>query len=303
LGATGFIGRALCQSLVSDGYEVIALSRNRIRGKEILGEKVKVVEWDSRSAKGWESYADGAQAVINLAGENLSSGRWTRKKKQSILKSRLNAGSAAVEAVKLAKKKPEVVIQASAIGYYGPRSDEIIDESSSAGKGFLADVAKQWEHSTEEIESMTRRVIVRTGIVLGRNGGALPRLVQPFRFFLGGPLGSGKQWFSWIHLEDEVKAIRFLMEKESAQGPLNLTALEPLKMRDFCRILGKILKRPSWVRIPGFALRLFLGEMAKEMLLSGQMLVPKRLMEEGYKFIYPEARLALEEILGENKGV
>jgi uncharacterized protein (TIGR01777 family) len=293
----------LCQSLVSDGYDVIALSRNKIRGKEILGEKVTVVEWDSRSAKGWESYANSAQAIINLAGENLSSGRWTRKKKQSILKSRLSAGRAVVEAVKLAKKKPKVVIQASAMGYYGPRLDEIIDESSSAGEGFLVDVAKQWEHSTKEIESMTRRVIVRTGVVLGRDGGALPRLAQPFRFFLGGPLGTGRQWFSWIHLEDEVRAIRFLMEKESAQGPFNLTAPEQLKMRDFCRILGKIMKRPCWIMVPGFALRILLGEMAKEMLLSGQRVVPKRLKEEGYKFVYPEARLALEELLGENKGV
>lgn len=293
----------MCQSLVSDGYDVIALSRNKIRGKEILGEKVTVVEWDSRSAKGWESYANSAQAIINLAGENLSSGRWTRKKKQSILKSRLSAGRAVVEAVKLAKKKPKVVIQASAMGYYGPRLDEIIDESSSAGEGFLVDVAKQWEHSTKEIESMTRRVIVRTGVVLGRDGGALPRLAQPFRFFLGGPLGTGRQWFSWIHLEDEVRAIRFLMEKESAQGPFNLTAPEQLKMRDFCRILGKIMKRPCWIMVPGFALRILLGEMAKEMLLSGQRVVPKRLKEEGYKFVYPEARLALEELLGENKGV
>jgi len=298
LGATGFIGRALCRSLLEAGYEVVALSRNKIKGKEILGEKVKIVEWDSRSVKGWEDLANGAYAIINLAGENLSSGRWTEKRKVAILESRLNAGKAVVMAVNLVQNKPKVVIQASAIGYYGSRPDEVLDESSPPGEGFLSEVAKRWEDSTKEIEHQIRRIIIRTGIVLGRGGGVLSRLVPPFRFFVGGPPGSGKQWFSWIHLDDEVEAIRFLMEREDLQGVFNLTAPEQFIMKDFYHTLGKTMRRPSWLPIPGIVLRLLFGEMAEETILSGQRVFPKRLMEAGYRFIYPEAESALKEIFG-----
>ncbi|NIM89657.1 MAG: TIGR01777 family protein [Candidatus Aminicenantes bacterium] len=298
LGATGFIGRALSQSLVEEGYEVVALSRNQIRGREILGDQVKIVEWDSKSAEGWASHVNGAYAIVNLVGENLSSGRWTQERKKSILESRLKAGKAVNMAIQLAQSKPKVVIQASAIGYYGSRSDEILDESSPPGEGFLSEVTVKWEDSTKEVESQVRRVIIRTGLVLGRGGGILSRLVRPFRFFLGGPPGSGKQWFSWIHLDDEVSAIRFLMEREDLQGAFNLTAPEQLMIKDFYHILGKAMRRPSWLPIPGFVLRLLYGEMAQETILSGQRVVPKRLLEAGYKFIYPQAGEAIKEILG-----
>jgi uncharacterized protein (TIGR01777 family) len=297
LGATGFIGRALSQSLIKEGYEVVALSRNKIKGREILGEMVRIAEWDSKSAEGWEDLANDAYAVINLVGENLSSGRWTQKRKKSILESRLNAGRAVNMAIQRVQNKPKVVIQASAVGYYGSRSDEILDESSDPGEGFLSEVAVKWEDSTKEVEPQVRRVIVRTSPVLGRGGGILSRLIQPFRFFLGGPPGSGKQWFSWIHLDDEVGAIRFLMEREDLQGVFNLTAPEQLMMKDFYHTLGKAMRRPSWLPIPGFVLRLFFGETAQETILSGQRVVPKRLMEAGYKFIYPKVEEALKEIL------
>jgi len=298
LGATGFIGRALSRSLLEADYEVVALSRNKIKGKEILGEQIRIAEWDSKSAKGWEDLANGAYAIINLAGENLGSGRWTEKKKKAILESRLNAGKAVGMAVNLVQSKPKVVIQASAIGYYGSRSDEILNESSLPGKGFLSEIAKRWEESTKEIEPQVRRVTIRTGIVLGRGGGTLDRLAQLFRIFLGGHFGNGRQWFSWIHLDDEVEAIQFLLEREDLRGVFNLSAPEQLRMKDFCRILGEIMKRPSWLPIPGFALRLFLGEMAEEMLLSGQRVVPERLIEAGYRFVYPKPEPALKEILG-----
>ncbi|MGQ9632300.1 MAG: TIGR01777 family oxidoreductase [bacterium] len=297
-GATGFIGRGLCRRLLEEGYGVIALSRDPDRGRKLLGNRVSVVGWDGRSAEGWASYADGARAIINLAGESIASGRWTQTKKRAILESRLDAGRAVVEAIKRSQKKPKVVIQASAIGYYGPRSDEMLDESSPPGMGFLAEVAQQWELSTKEAESWgVRHVIIRTGIVLGREGGVLPRLLLPFRLFVGGPLGSGRQWFSWIHLDDEVRAIRFLMEKEDLHGAFNLTAPEQLTMEDFCRVLGRAMNRPSWLSAPGFAMHLLLGEMAEEILLSGQRVVPKRLTEAGYKFLYPEVESALREIL------
>lgn len=297
-GATGFIGKALSKHLVEAGYEVIALSRNAKTAGKILSEGVTIVEWDGKSAKGWVAQAEGAYAIINLAGENIGAGRWTREKKQSILESRLNAGKAVVEAVKLAKEKPKVMVQASAIGYYDSHSEEILDESSPPGKGFLPEVAQGWEASTEEVESSgVRRIIIRTGIVLGKGGGAFPRLLLPFRLFAGGPLGSGNQWFSWIHLEDEIRAIRYLIDKEDLQGIFNLTAPAHLQQKDFCRILGKVLKRPCWFKVPGFMLHLLMGEMADELLLSGQKVISKRLLQAGYKFQYPEAESALREIL------
>ncbi len=297
-GATGFIGRVLCKNFVEAGYDVVALTRNRSKGRELLGNQVTVVEWDGKSAEGWERDADGADAIVNLAGESISSGRWTGAKKEKILQSRLDAGGAVVDTIRRAEKKPSVVIQSSGIGYYGSRSDEIIDESSSPGTGFLSEVARKWEDSTKDVESFgTRQVIIRTGVVLGTDGGALPRLLTPFRLFVGGPPGGGKQWFPWIHVYDEVSAIRFLIEREDLAGPFNLTAPEPLTMKDFCRVLGKVMKRPSWFAVPGFLLRLMFGEMAKEALLSGQRALPRELVEAGYSFQYPDAESALQQIL------
>lgn len=300
-GATGFIGKALCRRLAERGYEIIALSRNLEKGKGVLGKDVQVVEWNGKNSQGWLSYVEGAQALLNLAGESLASGRWTEEKKQSILQSRLDAGRAVVEAARLAKKKPEVVVQASAIGYYGLRRDEVCDESSAPGQGFLSEVSQKWELSTQEVEAqIIRRVTIRTGIVLGREGGAFVRLEKPFRLFMGGPLGSGKQWFSWIHLDDEVNAIIFLMEREDLSGVFNLTAPHPVLQKDFSRTLGKVMKRPSWLPVPGFLLRLLFGAMAKETLLSGQRVVPSRLLDSGFRFLYPELESALKEILETN---
>lgn len=300
-GATGFIGKALCFRLLEEKYDVVALSRSKEKGEKIFGTDATVVEWDGKSSEVWQDYANGAYAVVNLAGENIGSGRWTPKRKQSILQSRLDAGRAIVEAAKSVEKKPRVIIQASAIGYYGSRGDEIIDESSSPGESFLVEVVKKWEQSTQGVESLKiRRVIVRSSIVLGKKGGVFLRLVKPFRLFVGGHLGSGKQWFSWIHLEDEVKAILFLIEREDLSGVFNLTAPHQLIQKDFFHILGKIMKRPSWFPVPGFVLRLIFGEMAKDTLLSGQRVASRRLLEAGYRFLYPQAELAIKEILGKN---
>ncbi|MBM3240855.1 TIGR01777 family protein [Candidatus Poribacteria bacterium] len=298
IGATGFIGKALCGQLVQEGYDVVALSRNPHKGNELLGNRVQVVKWDAQSAAGWSDYAAGAYAIINLAGENIAAGRWTRDKKQNILQSRLNAGRAVLEAVEQAKKKPQVVIQASAIGYYGNRGDAILDEASAPGVGFLPEVAQQWEQTTKKVASLgVRHIIMRSGIVLGRAEGFLPRVLLPFRLFVGGRLGSGKQWFSWIHIQDEVKAIGFLLGQENLHGVFNLTSPKPLTAKDFSQVLGKVMHRPSWLPVPGFALRLILGEMAKELILSGQRVMPKRLLEAGYEFLHIEAETALHEIL------
>jgi len=297
-GGTGFIGRPLSQRFVNKGHEVICLTRNASIAKEKWGNRVKFVDWNGRNAVGWGGYAEGAQAIINLAGDNIATGRWNEKKKQRIIQSRLHAGEAVVKAVKSVKKKPGVVIQASAIGFYGNRRDELLDESSSSGKGFLADVSKKWEASTQEVETEgVRRVVIRTGMVLGKDGGALVRLVQPFRFFLGGHVGTGEQWNSWIHIEDVAQSILFLMERYDLNGTFNLTAPQPLKNKDFSYAIGEVLGRPSWLPVPGFLLKILFGELAEEMLLSGQRVCPKRLEDSGYGFIFPEAKKALADIL------
>lgn len=295
-GATGFIGRALCRTLHKD-YEIIALSRDASRASKSLGELAKIIEWDGRTTGSWLRHANKAFAIINLAGENIASGRWTESKKAGILHSRLDSIRAVIEAIKQVDKKPTVAIQASAIGYYGSRQDEQLDETSTPGKGFLAKVCQRVESSAEQIEPLgVRCVVIRTGVVLGRDGGAFEKLVKPFRFYLGGHLGSGKQWFSWIHLEDEVTAIKFLLENENLKGVFNLTAPQPVTMKEFCKILGKVLHRPSWLKVPAFAARLAFGEMADEMLLSGQKILPKRLLNTNFNFKHTNVKKALNDI-------
>jgi hypothetical protein len=243
-------------------------------------------------------HIEGAAAVVNLAGENVAAAlRWSTQKKARILDSRLAAGRAVTRAVGAASQKPAALIQASAIGYYGSCGDRIIDESHPSGSGFLAGVARQWEDSVADIDTRVRCVLIRTGIVLGA-GGFLKRTALPFRFFAGGHPGSGAQWLSWIHLKDEVGAIRFLIEHESCEGPFNLTAPQPLQARDFFRCLGRVMHRPSWAPVPSVVLRLLFGLMAKELILSSQRVMPARLMESGYSFVYPELEPALESIYG-----
>ena len=295
-GATGFIGRALCKALYKD-YEIIALSRNIETARKSIGDKAKVVLWDAKTAVGWADEADGAFAIINLAGENAASGRWNKARKSRILQSRLDAVSAVVETIKRLKNKPQVVIQTSAIGWYGLSLDESFDEDSPPGKGFLASVCRDIESSAEEYERLgVRCAIIRTGVVLGLGGGAFPKMVTPFRFFMGGYLGSGRQWFSWIHLDDEVAAIKFLMENEQLKGAFNLTAPEPVTMKEFSKILGKVMHRPVWFNVPAFAARLAFGEMANEMLLAGQKVLPKRLLNTGFDFKYTNVKQALIDI-------
>jgi len=295
-GATGFIGRTLCKKLCKD-YEVIALSRDARRAAGTVGDWAKVIEWDGRTTGSWFQQADGAFAIINLAGENVASGRWNESRKAGILHSRRDSARAVIESIKQMDKKPAVVIQASAVGYYGPRSDESLDEESFPGKGFLAGVCKDVENYAYEIESQgVRCAVIRTGVVLGRDGGAFAKLVKPFRFYLGGHLGSGKQWFSWIHLEDEIAAIKFLMENEHLKGAFNLTAPHPVTMKEFCKILGKVMHRPVWLNVPVFAAKLAFGEMADEMLLSGQKVLPNRLLDTGFDFMYANVEQALNDI-------
>ncbi len=295
-GGSGLIGRELAASLVPD-HEVIILSRRpeRISG---LPLGVRTEKWDGHTIEGWHSLADGADAIVNLAGENIGSRCWTDKRKRAIIQSRLDTGQAVVEAARAVSHKPLVVIQASGIGYYGPHGDEEITEESPPGHDFLARLAVDWESSTAPVEALgVRRVIIRTGVVLSAGGGALPRMLLPFRFFVGGRMGSGRQWFPWIHIADEVGAIRFLIENEAAIGPFNLTAPSPVTNSEFSSLLGQQSRRPAFMPVPAFALRLIFGEMATA-LLDGQRAVPQRLMQLGYTFRFPNANSALRDLFG-----
>lgn len=300
-GGSGFIGQALCAELNAFGYEVTVLSRRPEQRKLNKSSRTHMVYWDPNDPETWFSHASGACAIVNLAGDNIASSlRWTAAKKERLLQSRLTAGKAVSEAVLRLDQKPGVLIQASAIGYYGNRQKEVLTEASGPGEGFLADLAEQWETCVDPVRQQgVRCATIRTGIVLGKGGGFLERVVFPFKLGLGGHLGNGQQWLSWIHLADEVSAIRFLIEHETLEGAFNLTAPNPLIARDFFKKLGRVLGRPSWLHPPAFMLRLMMGELASELLLSGQRVLPDRLACSGYKFKYPDAYSALQSIMRE----
>lgn len=296
-GGSGLIGRRLAGALAHEGNEAIILSRTP-RSVTGLPVGVKVAGWDGQTAEGWSSLVDGATAVVNLAGESISSGRWTRERKRRVLESRLNAGRAVVQAIGSASRKPRVLIQASGIGYYGPRADDDVTEATGPGHDFLSHVAVDWEASTAAVEEAgVRRAIIRTGGVLSLDGGALPRMLLPFRLFVGGRAANGRQWFPWIHIADEVAAIRFLIDNDAASGPFNLTAPAAVSNAEFSRLIGKHLGRPSIMPMPRFALRLVLGEMAT-LLLDGQKAAPRRLLQAGFEFQFPDADSALKDLLG-----
>jgi hypothetical protein len=294
-GGTGLIGQALSASLAADGHDVVVLSRNPERAPA-MADGVHLLRWDACTANGWDMLADGAEVIVNLAGASLRR-RWTPRNKRLIRDSRLNAGRAVVDAVKRADAKPRAVIQASGAACYGPRGDEIVTETAEFGDGFLGRTAAQWEASTAAVEAFdVRRAIIRIGIVLSTEGGALPLLALPFRLFVGGPLGHGDQWLPWIHMEDEVRAIRFLIDNQAAEGPFNLSAPRPLTNAEFGRTMARVMGRPALVRVPAFAIRLALGQMST-VVLHGQRAIPKRLLDLGFTFRFPQARAALRDLL------
>ncbi len=296
-GATGFIGGALCRYLAGCGYEVIALSRPGTPRRPEL-PNVRMVEWDGVSCAGWAEYADGADVIINLAGENVGTGSWTAEKKSKILGSRLNAIAAVLEAVEQAIHKPRLIIQASAIGYYGSRDEQILDEQATPGQGFLAEVCRQCEKKTARFfDFPVRCAIIRLAAVLGPTGGILSQLIPLYRKYLGGCPGGGRQWFSWIHLADAIGAIEFIMKNETAQGLWNLSAPHPVRAREFYTYLGHALHRPSLLPIPALTLKLLLGEKARELVLASQRVIPKRLLEAGYEFQFSRLQEALLDIL------
>lgn len=293
-GGSGLIGSALKDSLVSDGHEVIILSRV---AQNSNNRSLRYLKWDGKTTEGWGQVINEVDAVVNLAGENLSAGRWTVRRKQSILESRVKAGKALVEAIRQAAKKPAVFIQASGVGYYGTEKTGLLGEDAPAGDDYLAGVSREWEAGTVPVEELgVRRVVIRTAVVLSPRGGALERMLLPFRLFAGGPLGSGRQWLSWIHITDQVRAIRFLMDNPVAQGVFNLSAI-PVTNGEFARVAGRVMKRPSFFRVPAFVLRQMLGEMST-MVLDGQRTSAEKLTRLGFTFLYPDLESALKHLVG-----
>jgi uncharacterized protein (TIGR01777 family) len=294
-GGTGLIGKALTQSLIADGHSVIVLTRSAQYTS--ANPLLRYVQWDAATAAGWGELVDGIEAIVNLAGEGIADGRWSEERKKRIYASRVAAGQAVMQAIQQATVKPKTLIQSSAVGYYGSRQDEILTESSGSGGDYLAQVCFDWEASTAAAEGLgVRRAVIRTGIVLSNDGGAWPKIVLPFKLFAGGPMGSGKQYWPWIHMDDEVNAIRFLLEHPETHGVFNLSAPNPLSNAEFAEKLGKVMGRPAFIPAPAPALKVALGEMST-VLLDGQRAIPAHLQKVGFTFKYPEAEAAMRALL------
>jgi uncharacterized protein len=299
-GGTGYIGAELVKRLLEANHSVVLLARNPANVPAVLSRylnsSLSIMQWDGATPGDWQKSIDSADAVINLAGESIAAKRWTTLQKTKLLDSRINPTRLIVKAIANAKKKPKVLINASAVGFYGGSVPGDITESAPPGKGFLADLCREWENEAKKVEAYgVRLVLLRTGIVIGRNGGALEKMLLPFKLFAGGPIGSGKQWMPWIHLEDEIGIILFALEHGSLAGPINVSAPLPVTMGDFAVALGRAVHRPSWAPVPGFVLKIALGEMAG-MLLGGQKAIPAKLLEHGFVFRYPSLDAALSEI-------
>src|SRR5919106_2956653 len=293
-GGSGFIGSMLVQRLCERGDSLTLLSRKPAPSRGTSSMRWQA--WQPGVPGAWEAEIDGADGVVNLAGEGIAAKRWTERQKELIRSSRIDTTCAIVGAMAKAKAKPKFLINASAVGYYGACGDEMLTEKSTPGTDYLAQVCVSWEREARKAQDYgVRVVLLRTGIVLGKNKGALAKMVKPFQFFVGGPLGSGQQWMPWIHIEDEVNLILFLAENENSRGPFNATAPNPVKMEEFCKALAKVLKRPSWASVPASVLTLVLGEMA-DMLLAGQRALPEAARKLGYNFKYSIITEALESL-------
>ena len=296
-GGAGFIGTALSRHFANKGYEVVVLSRLPEQAPAVLREHAEVVAWDGITAGPWVRQLRSAGAVINLSGENVGSGLWTHRKKQRIRDSRIFSTRTLVDALRAIETRPAVLLNASAIGYYGPHGDEKLRENWPPGNDFMAELCRDWEYEANKATELGVRVVtMRIGVVLGRGGGALAKMALPFRFFGGGRLGSGKQWMSWIHLDDLVGLFEFALEKATVLGPMNATAPEPVTNAEFTRTLARVLHRPALATMPAFALKALLREQA-QLILNSQRVIPDKAQEMGYRFKFPLLQAALESLL------
>ncbi len=296
-GGSGFIGRALGASLQMDHHQVTVLSRNAAQAAGSLGPSIAVMEWDVRTPGPWTQAIEEADAVVNLAGEPIADKRWTPSRKQALRESRLSATYALVEAIRGATRRPRVLVSASGVGYYGARDAMPVTEATPHGKGFLADLSLAWEQEARQAEGHGVRVVLpRIGMVLGREGGALGKMLPPFKLFVGGPIAPGYQWVSWIHLHDLARLIGWAIANESVHGPVNAVSPNPVTMAEFCRTLARVLRRPSWLPVPELALRLRFGELAS-LLTTGQRVDPRAATSAGFVFKFPTLAMALHDLL------
>jgi len=296
-GGTGFIGRPLCASLSQEGHRVTLLTRRKEEAERLFGSAVTAVEWNGTETGAWEQSLEEADAVINLAGAPIADARWTDARKRLLTLSRVLTTRLLVVALSRRSSKPRMLINASGIGYYGASDDRVLDEGAARGQGFLADLCLAWEaEALRAAEFGVRVVMLRTGMVLEQDGGALPKMLLPFRLFAGGPILPGTQWVSWIHRRDHIGLIQWLLATPSVSGPINAVAPGAVTMNRFCEVLGQALHRPSWLPVPGFALQLALGELGT-LLTTGQRVNPAKAISGGYVFHYPTLEPALRAIV------
>jgi uncharacterized protein (TIGR01777 family) len=302
-GASGLIGKRLVSALRNRGDEVCELVRSQQGPAAIRASNTDDQQpWDGATQGAWVARIDGADAVINLSGANIGKGRWTESRKKEILASRVDSTRALVTAMRSARERPKMFLSASAVGYYGPRGDEVLDEQASPGTDFLADVCVAWEAEAHAAEQLVVRVsIIRTGIVLASSGegSALDQLSLPFKLFVGGPVGDGKQWVPWIHIEDEIAACLWALDHADFAGPFNAAAPGIANMDQFSAALGRALHRPSWFHVPNAALHLALGEFA-DTVTHGQRTEPAKLLASGFQFRYPSLELALRNLVSKD---
>lgn len=297
-GATGLIGREVCAGLIERGYEVVVFSRNPDSARAKVPGAADYVAWTPAESGPWATAIDGAHGVISLAGASIAGKRWTPEYKQEILNTRVIGTRGLVGAMRAAKERPRVFVSGSAIGYYGPRDDTPLDERAEPGDDFLAGVVKAWEAEALKAEELgIRTPLIRTGVVLAKEEGALPQMILPFKFFAGGPILPGTQWVSWIHHRDEVGIILLALENEQARGPINAASPGSQMNKDFARAIGEAMGRPSWAPVPGFAVQIVAGE-AAELITTGQRVIPRRAQELGYRFEFASSVSALRDVLG-----
>lgn len=294
-GGTGSLGRALIKDLLSDNHQVYVVTRNRQSAANKVAGNVAIIEWDYNSPLSSVYRFKDLDAVINLAGKSIGDQRWTDSVKQEILESRIKTTHAIVAAINDRSIQPKVFINASAVGYYGPREEQM-SENDAAGSDFLAEVCRKWESEAYKVQSGSTRVVtVRIGVIL-ENHGALRKMALPFKFYLGGPLGNGTQWLSWIHKQDLIRMFRFIVEHEEVIGSVNGTSPNPVRMKVFSKVLGEVLRKPSWFPVPEFLLKIVLGQMS-EMLLHGQRAIPEKIVAAGFEFRFSELKPAITDAL------
>ncbi|MEA5537384.1 TIGR01777 family oxidoreductase [Crocosphaera sp. XPORK-15E] len=298
-GATGFVGQKLVNSLKSEGHQLLIFTRNINHAQKIYPASsfpnVEIVAYTPTESGDWQQRISGCDGVVNLAGEPIAE-RWTSEHKKAILESRQLGTRKIVEAIAKAEVKPSVLVNPSAIGYYGTSETKTFDENSLPGNDFLAEVCQAWETEAKQLtQTNVRLVVLRFGIVLG-DGGALGKMIPPFKIFAGGPLGNGRQWFSWIHIDDLVRLIKESLTRSGIKGTFNATAPNPVRMNQLCQTLGEVMNRPSWLPVPDFALEMLLGE-ESIVVLKGQQVLPKETQALGFEYQYPTLKSALMDIV------